>query len=83
MSIDRARFVEELRRRNIGASVHFIPLHLHPYYRQTYGYRPDDFPIAFEEYQRQVSLPLYSNMVEQDVEDVIEAVQDIAIRFRR
>ncbi len=79
--IDRTRFIKELRKRNIGASVHFIPLHLHPYYRQTYGYRPEDLPLAFEEYQRQVSLPLYSKMVEQDVDDVIEAVLEIVTCF--
>ncbi len=51
LTIDRARFVEELRARNIGTSVHFIPLHLHPYYRDTYGFKPDDFPVANREYQ--------------------------------
>lgn len=70
----RDAFVEELRRRHIGASVHFIPLHLHPYYRDTYGYAPDDFPIATREYLREVSLPIYSRMSDTDVDDVIEAV---------
>lgn len=75
--IDRAQFVEELKRRNIGTSVHFIPLHLHPYYRDTYGYRPEDFPVACREYQREISLPIYSKMTDQDVQDVINAVLDI------
>ena len=44
LRIGRAEFVEELKRRNIGVSVHFIPLHIHPYYRETYGYRPEDLP---------------------------------------
>jgi dTDP-4-amino-4,6-dideoxygalactose transaminase len=81
LSIDRARFIEELRVRNIGTSVHFIPLHLHPYYRETYGYKPDDFPVANYEYQREVSLPIYSAMSDGDVADVIIAVTDIVRAF--
>ena len=57
LKIDRAQFAEELRRANIGVSVHFIPLHIHPYYRQMYGYQPDDYPVAYQEYLREVSLP--------------------------
>ena len=77
LAIDRAKFIEELKARNIGASVHFIPLHLHPYYRETYGYRPEDFPLAHREYRRALSLPIYSKMSDQDVNDVVEAVRDI------
>lgn len=83
LQIDRARFMEELKQRRIGASVHFIPLHLHPYYRQTYGYRPEDYPVAYHEYLREVSLPIYSKMGDGDVEDVIEAVSDIVKAYRR
>lgn len=46
LAIDRGEFIERLRHRGIGASVHFIPLHLHPFYRDTLGYRPEDFPNA-------------------------------------
>jgi dTDP-4-amino-4,6-dideoxygalactose transaminase len=74
LALPRNRFIEDLRARNIGASVHFIPIHLHPYYRNKYGYRPEDFPVAYHEYQGIVSLPLFSKMSDQDVEDVIEAV---------
>jgi dTDP-4-amino-4,6-dideoxygalactose transaminase len=77
VGIDRAHFVEELRLRQIGASVHFIPLHLHPYYRETYGYRPEDFPVAYRQYQREISLPIFSKMSDQDAQDVIDAVLDI------
>lgn len=77
LRIDRAEFIEELKRRNIGTSVHFIPLHVHPYYRETYGYRPEDFPVAYGEYQREISLPIYSKMTDEDVEDVIEAVLEV------
>lgn len=82
LRIGRAEFVEELKRRKIGASVHFIPLHLHPYYRDTYGYRPEDFPVAYCEYLREVSLPIYSKMSDQDVQDVIDAVVDIVETYR-
>jgi perosamine synthetase len=80
LAIDRSEFVEELKQRNIGASVHFIPLHIHPYYKDLYGYNPMDFPVAYMEYLREVSLPLYSKMTDQDVQDVIDAVVDIVQR---
>jgi dTDP-4-amino-4,6-dideoxygalactose transaminase len=76
-------FIEELKARNIGTSVHFIPVHLHPYYRDKYGYKPGDFPVAYREYQRIVSLPLYPRMSDQDVEDVVEAVGDVVEKFRK
>lgn len=80
LSIDRAQFVDELKARNIGSSVHFIPLHLHPYYRETYGYVPSDFPVALSEFNREISLPIYSKMSEQDVQDVIDVVLEIVER---
>ncbi len=83
LAIDRARFVEELKKRNIGCSVHFIPLHIHPYYRALYGYKPEDFPTAYREYMREISLPIYSRMTPNDVEDVIDAVIDVIIQFGR
>lgn len=83
LEIDRARFIEELRVRNIGASVHFIPLHLHPYYKSIYGFVPEDFPVATSEYLREVSLPIYSAMSDGDVADVIEAVTDVVRKHSR
>jgi len=77
LTINRAQFIQQLKTRNIGTSVHFIPLHLHPYYQKNYGYRPEDFPIAYREYQRVVSLPIYSKMTDDDVTDVIEAVLSV------
>lgn len=81
LALDRARFIEELHHRNIGTSVHFIPLHIHPYYERTYGLRPQDYPVAYAEYLREVSLPIYSAMSDKDVDDVIEAVTDVAHLF--
>lgn len=83
LAIDRARFIDELKARNIGASVHFIPVHLHPYYRDTYGYRPGDLPVAEGEYERIVSLPLNARMTVDDADDVIAAVRDIVDEHRR
>ena len=77
LKIDRNQFIEEMRVRNIGTSVHFIPIHLHPFYRDKYGWQPDDFPVAYHEYQRLVSLPLHPGLTDDDVADVITAAQDI------
>lgn len=78
LQINRSEFIEALRQANIGTSVHWVPLHMHPYYRETYGYQPDDFPVAYAEYQRMISLPIYSVMSDEDVQDVIDAVLNIA-----
>ncbi|MDA1015481.1 MAG: DegT/DnrJ/EryC1/StrS aminotransferase family protein [Planctomycetota bacterium] len=82
LSLSRDGFLKELHARNIGATVHFIPLHLHPYYRTLYAYESGDFPIASWEYEREVSLPIYSTMEDSDVQDVIDAVIDVVRRFR-
>lgn len=83
LRLTRAQFIEELKARNIATSVHFIPIHLHPYYRDRYGWKPEDFPIAYREYQRLVSLPLHPRLSDGDVADVINAVYDVVARFRR
>lgn len=83
LEINRNQFIDELKKRNIGTSVHFIPLHIHPYYRETYGYKPNDFPVAYQQYQRVISLPIYSKMSDRDVLDVIEAVEDIVVKHRK
>jgi dTDP-4-amino-4,6-dideoxygalactose transaminase len=82
LNISRNVFIEALKARNIGTSVHFIPLHLHPYYRENYNYTPNDFPIAFNEFQRVISLPIYSKMSDQDVADVIKAVLGVVSEYR-
>ncbi|HSU17084.1 DegT/DnrJ/EryC1/StrS aminotransferase family protein [Longimicrobium sp.] len=81
LSIGRDRFIEELAKRNIGVSVHFIPVHMHPYYARKYGWRPEDFPVAHREYQRILSLPLHAGMSDADVSDVVAAVRDVADTF--
>jgi dTDP-4-amino-4,6-dideoxygalactose transaminase len=76
LQLNRSEFIDELRARNIGTSVHFIPLHRHPLYRDRYGYRPEQFPVAEEIYQGLLSLPLYPKMTDRDAADVIEAVRE-------
>ncbi|HEY3346234.1 MAG TPA: DegT/DnrJ/EryC1/StrS family aminotransferase [Nitrospirota bacterium] len=80
LMIDRAAFIEELRKKGIYASVHFIPLHMHPYYRNTYGYRPEDYPVAAGLYERIVSLPFYPKMTDDELRyvmgSVIETLED-------
>jgi dTDP-4-amino-4,6-dideoxygalactose transaminase len=83
LSIDRDVFVEELKARNIATSVHFIPLHLHPFYRDKYGLRPEDLPRAYRHYQRSLSLPLHPGLTDSDVADVCEAVLDVVQQYRR
>ncbi len=61
----------------IGTSVHFIPLHIQPYWRDRYGFSVDDFPVAYDVYRRAVSLPIYPKMTDIDVERVIEIVRSI------
>ena len=83
LRIGRNQFIEEMKARNIGTSVHFIPVHLHPYYRKKYGYSTADFPVAAANYERLVSLPLHPRLSDVDVDDVIEAVRDVVDKFRR
>ncbi len=83
LRFDRAAIIERLKERGIGTSVHFIPLHLHPYWRETYRLRPEDFPVATREYERVVSLPIYSAMSDDDVNAVIEEVRAVMRAERR
>ncbi|TMC33344.1 MAG: DegT/DnrJ/EryC1/StrS aminotransferase family protein [Chloroflexi bacterium] len=79
----RDAFITELGDRGVSASVHFIPLHLHPYWRDTYALRPEQFPVASAEFERVVSLPIYSTLSEAEVERVIEAVGETLNELRR
>ena len=78
LRIDRSAFIDEMGRHNIGTSVHFIPVHTHPYYRDRYGYKATDYPVAWEEFQRLMSLPLNARMTTDDAQDVVDAVCEIA-----
>jgi dTDP-4-amino-4,6-dideoxygalactose transaminase len=82
LRIDRARFIEELRAENIGTSVHFIPIHFHPYFRDRLSLAPGSLPVAEDAYRRAITLPLFAGMSDRDVDDVVTAVARIAAAFR-
>jgi len=77
LHIDRNTFIERMKEAGIGTSVHFIPLHLHTYWRERYNFKPTDFPVALDTYQRAVSLPIYPSMNNADVQRVIRQVKAI------
>lgn len=81
ITISRDRFIEELRARNIGTSVHFIPIHTFTYYRERYGFEPGDFPVALDCSEREISLPLHPGLTEGDVGDVVGAVRDVISNY--
>jgi dTDP-4-amino-4,6-dideoxygalactose transaminase len=83
LRINRNQFIETLKQESIGTSVHFIPLHLHPYYQKTFGYTPADFPDASAVFQRTVSLPIFPMMSESDTRHVIRIVRNIVKQYRR
>jgi perosamine synthetase len=82
-SIDRAGFIEELGRRGIGTSVHFIPLHRHPFYRSNFGYESADFPGAERLYERIISLPIYPGLSVGETDYVIENIKDVSSKYSK
>jgi dTDP-4-amino-4,6-dideoxygalactose transaminase len=83
LRISRNAFIERLREENIGTSVHFIPLHRHPFYRDTFGYRPEDFPNTSAVFERIISLPIYPKLTEADAHRVIDTVKKLVRQHRR
>ncbi len=79
---DRARFIEELRAENIGTTVNFIPIHLHPYFRARLPYREGDFPRSEDAFRRAVTLPLFPRMADADVDDVVAALRKVVAHYR-
>ena len=75
---DRAHVFRALRAENIGVNVHYIPVHLHPYYRDRFGYQGGEYPVAETAYEQLISLPMFHVMTDQDVEDVIAAVNKVS-----
>ncbi len=73
--LDRDRFIDDMRARGIGCSVHYVPLHLHPFWRDTFSLTPEQFPVSTDAYRRLVSLPIYSKMSAVDVMRVIDGVR--------
>ncbi len=83
LDLNREQFIEELKARGIGTSVHFIPLHNHPYYVQEYGYKKNDFPHAQDSYSRCLSLPIFPDMSREQIERVIQSVTEVVEKNRK
>lgn len=83
LTADRAQIFRALRAENIGVTVHYIPVHLHPYYRERFGYKGGEFPVAEDAYARLISLPMFHGMSDQDVKDVIAAVAKVFSTYSR
>ena len=81
--VDRAQIFRALRAENIGVSVHYIPVHLHPYYRDQLDHRDGECPVAEAAYERLISLPMFHGMTDADVADVIEAVSKVIANYAR
>jgi len=79
----RGTVFRALRAENIGVNVHYIPVHLHPYYRDRLGHRAGEYPVAENAYERLISLPMFHGMSDQDIEDVIRALQKVIFHFAR
>jgi perosamine synthetase len=77
LRVHRDEVIELLRARGVGTSVHFIPLHVHSYYRDAFGYAPEDFPVASAAIETLISLPLYTRMSDDDVAYVVETLKGI------
>jgi perosamine synthetase len=83
LTADRAQIFRALRAENIGVNVHYIPVHLHPYYRERFGYKGGEFSVAEDAYARLISLPMFHGMSDQDVKDVIAAVTKVFSTYSR
>ena len=78
---NRTAVFQAMRAENIGVNVHYIPVHLHPYYRSRFGHRAGEFPVAEDAYERLISLPMFHGMQENDVDDVISAVRKVLSHY--
>lgn len=77
LTIDRDHFIEELKSEGIGTSVHYIPLHIMPYYRNLYSFKENDFPESYKKYTESISLPLFPGMTEKQINIVVSTVLKI------
>ena len=82
LKTDRGQVFQALRAENIGVNVHYIPVHRHPYYSERFGYRGGEYPVAEDAYDRLISLPMFHGMTDEDVDDVIRAVNKVVSHFR-
>lgn len=81
LSIDRNEFIKQLRAAGVGCSVHWRPLHLHPYYETTFGWKPEDLPVATRQWERLISLPLFPSMTAEESNHVVQVVKRLCDQF--
>jgi len=77
LSVGRREIFDALRAENIGVNVHYIPVHLHPYYKERFGYSGGEFPVAEQAYETLLSLPMFHSMSDQDIDDTVQAVRRV------
>ena len=83
ITASRKEIFEALRAENIGVNVHYIPVHLHPFYQRKFGYREGDYPSSERYYERALTLPIFPRMSDEDASDVIQAVRKVLGQYRR
>ena len=83
LTITRDEFIKNLINQGIGISVHYIPLHIMPYYKNKYGYKPEDFPETFKAYNAVFSLPIYPGLTDKQLKRIVSVVKTTGLRFRR
>lgn len=83
LSVDRNAFIAALKEEGIGCSVHWRPLHCHPYYLETFGWRAEDLPVASATWKRLISLPIFPGMRDEEIDDVIRTVRRLCAVFSR
>jgi dTDP-4-amino-4,6-dideoxygalactose transaminase len=83
LTVDRGQIFRALRAENIGVNVHYIPVHLHPYYRAQFGHRDGESPVAEAAYERLISLPMFHGMTDEDVGDVVRAISKVISSYAK
>ena len=83
LTVDRRTFTDELRDRGIGHSVHWRPLHLHPYYQETFSWQAEHLPVASREWQRIITLPLFPSMTRDELDLVVATLEELCRKYRR
>jgi perosamine synthetase len=81
LGVTRAEVFAALRAEGVGVNVHYVPVHIHPYYRTAFGYKPGQYPMAEQAYQQLVSLPIFHGMTDVDVNDVTVAVRKVVEHY--
>jgi len=83
LKVDRKKIFEELRKKGLGVQVHYLPIHLQPFYRKKFGYKKGDFPIAERYYQRTITLPLFPKMTDKEADRVIKTVKKVINFYKK